>query len=179
MLRVAPTPRSTTSSSVKKAVTTVEIISLFFSLFPESIFDQSRFHQSMSFLGGLPSENKSNFSVVAARKPGASNKIKPSSKVRFCKFNLYYCSDVYNPRRHRLFTQPRMTPPRPLIKVPSAAHFPLYSLSCTSSHFVRVSVIATEKTDLLFRKLMQKQEGLVRAPRSCTTGGGHEQWWWG
>jgi hypothetical protein len=103
LLRVAPTPRSTTSSSVKKAVATVEIISLFFSLFPESIFDQSRFHQSMSFLGGLPSENKSNFSVVAARKPGASNKIKPSSKVRFCKFNLFIIvlflvsCDVYNP----------------------------------------------------------------------------------
>jgi hypothetical protein len=30
------------------------------------------------------------------------------------------------------------------------------------------AVIATEKTDLLFRKLMQKQEGLVRARRSCT-----------
>ncbi|ELR19054.1 uncharacterized protein ACA1_236120 [Acanthamoeba castellanii str. Neff] len=72
----------------------------------------------MSFLGGLPSENKSNFSVVAARKPGASNKIKPSSKAP------------------ALYTATHDTAP------PSN------------------QVIATEKTDLLFRKLMQKQEGL-------------------
>jgi hypothetical protein len=80
----------------------------------------------MSVLGGLPSENKSNFSVVAARKPGASNKIKPSSKVRFCKFNLFIIVLLFlvifnNLHRHRLFTQPRMTPPRPLIKVRPAA----------------------------------------------------------
>jgi hypothetical protein len=44
----------------------------------------------MSFLGGLPSENKSNFSVVAARKHGASNKIKPSSKVLYSA-NFFCC----------------------------------------------------------------------------------------